>query len=199
MYPMIQSRFKAPVTRFITPICRGLLKLHVSANALTILGSLGVSLSAIYFFGQAQLFLGTLLVSFFALSDLFDGTMARLSNSAGTKWGALLDSTLDRVSDAAIAFGIWLYFVNSDSDFQYLALATLFLGGLIPYIRARAESLGIECSIGMAERAERLILLLVGTGLAGLGIDFALEVALIVLTLLSVITVLQRMRVVYKA
>jgi CDP-diacylglycerol--glycerol-3-phosphate 3-phosphatidyltransferase len=199
MYPMIQSRYKAPVTKVITPICRWLLRMKVSANALTIFGAIGVSTSAIYFFSRDQLFVGTLVVSLFALSDLFDGTMARLSNNHGTKWGALLDSTLDRVSDAAIAIGVWLYFRNADSDFQYLALVVLFLGGLIPYIRARAESLGIECSVGVAERAERLILLLLGTGLAGLGIDIALEAALVLLALLSVVTVLQRMRVVYRA
>lgn len=199
MYPMIQSRFKAPVTKVITPVCRGLLKMNISANALTIIGALGVSASALYFFSNDELFIGTLFVSLFALSDLFDGTMARLSNSQGTKWGALLDSTLDRVSDVAIAIGIWIHFRNSDSDFQYLALAVLFLGGLIPYIRARAESLGIDCSVGVAERAERLILLLVGTGLAGLGLEQSLETAMVILTILSLVTVLQRMRVVFKA
>jgi CDP-diacylglycerol--glycerol-3-phosphate 3-phosphatidyltransferase len=199
MYPMIQSRFKAPVTRVITPICRGLLRVGVSANALTVFGTLGVCISALYFFGSDQLFLGTIFISFFALSDLFDGTMARLSNQQGTKWGALLDSTLDRISDAAIAIGIWLYLRNLDSDFQYVALALLLIGGLIPYIRARAESLGIECSVGIAERAERLIITLAGTGLTGLNVPFALEISLMVLVLLSVVTVIQRMRVVYRS
>jgi CDP-diacylglycerol--glycerol-3-phosphate 3-phosphatidyltransferase len=196
---MIQSRFKAPVTKVITPICRGLLKVGISANALTVFGTLGVCISALYFFGSDQLFLGTIIISLFALSDLFDGTMARLSNSQGTKWGALLDSTLDRISDAAIALGIWLYFRNLDSDFQYLALASLLIGGLIPYIRARAESLGIECSVGIAERAERLIIALVGTGLAGLNVPFALETSLTILVILSIATVIQRMRVVYRS
>ena len=199
MYPMIQSRFKAPVTRVITPICRGLLKVGISANALTVFGTLGVCISALYFFSSDQLFLGTIIISLFALSDLFDGTMARLSNSQGTKWGALLDSTLDRISDAAIALGIWLYFRNLDSDFQYVALASLLIGGLIPYIRARAESLGIECSVGIAERAERLIITLVGTGLAGLNVPFALETSLMILVILSIATVIQRMRVVYRS
>jgi len=199
MYPMIQSRFKAPVTRVITPICRGLLKVGISANALTVFGTLGVCISALYFFGSNQLALGTIIISLFALSDLFDGTMARLSNNQGTKWGALLDSTLDRISDAAIALGIWLYFRNLDSDYQYVALASLLIGGLIPYIRARAESLGIECSVGIAERAERLIITLVGTGLAGLNVPFALETSLTILVILSIATVIQRMRVVYRS
>jgi CDP-diacylglycerol--glycerol-3-phosphate 3-phosphatidyltransferase len=196
---MIQSRFKAPVTKVITPMCRGLLKVGISANALTVFGTLGVCISALYFFGSDQLFLGTIIISLFALSDLFDGTMARLSNNQGTKWGALLDSTLDRISDAAIALGIWLYFRNLDSDFQYVALASLLIGGLIPYIRARAESLGIECSVGIAERAERLIITLVGTGLAGLNVPFALETSLTILVILSIVTVIQRMRVVYRS
>ncbi len=199
MCPMIQNRYKAPVTRLITPICRLMLKIGISANALTVFGTLGVSLSSLYFFGSNQLFLGTLVVALFALSDLFDGTLARLSNNQGTKWGALLDSTLDRISDAAIVIGIWLYLRDVGSQFQYAALAVLFLGSLIPYIRARAESLGIDCSVGVAERAERLIILLVGTGLSGLGFLLALELALVLLLLLSLVTVWQRMRVVYKA
>jgi CDP-diacylglycerol--glycerol-3-phosphate 3-phosphatidyltransferase len=125
--------------------------------------------------------------------------MARLSKNEGTSWGALLDSTLDRISDASIAIGIWIYLFNENSDLHFFAIAVLFLGGLIPYIRARAESLGIECSVGIAERAERLIITLMGTGLYGLGLQIALPIALVTLTLNSVVTVLQRMKVVYKA
>lgn len=199
MCPMIQNRFKAPVTNLITPVCRAMLKIGLSANAVTAIGATGTTISAIYFYSRGELFLGTILVSIFALSDLFDGTMARLSNSAGTKWGAFLDSTLDRISDAAIAIGIWFYLNDQNSNYQYLALCVLFLSGLIPYVRAKAESLGIECSVGVAERAERLILLLVGAGLAGLGFELALEAALFALTVFGVVTVLQRMRVVFKA
>lgn len=199
MYPMIQKRFKAPVTAIITPVCRAMLRTGLSANAVTIIGSAGVTLSAIYFFSEGSFFIGTLIVSFFALSDLLDGTMARISKTDGTRWGALLDSTLDRISDAGIVIGIWIYLFNQGSDLHFLAIAVLFLGGLIPYIRARAESLGINCSVGLAERAERLILLLVGTGLYGLGLEVALAVSLAILLLISAITVLQRLKVVYDA
>lgn len=199
MYPMIQKRFKAPVTAIITPVCRAMLRIGLSANAVTIIGSAGVTLSAIYFFSEGSFFIGTLIVSFFALSDLLDGTMARISKTDGTRWGALLDSTLDRISDAGIVIGIWIYLFNQGSDLHFLAIAVLFLGGLIPYIRARAESLGINCSVGLAERAERLILLLVGTGLYGLGLEVALAVSLAILLLISAITVLQRLKVVYDA
>ncbi len=199
MYPMIQRRFKAPVTAFITPICRALLRIGLSANAITVIGAAGATFSSIYFFARGEFFVGTLLVSLFALSDLLDGTMARISKTDGTRWGALLDSTLDRVSDAAIAIGIWIYLFNEGSDLHLVAVAALFLGGLIPYIRAKAESLGIECSVGFAERPERLIVLLVGTGLFGLGLDFALGVSLCLLVFLSLITVIQRMKVVHQA
>lgn len=199
MYPMIQRRFKAPITAFITPICRALLRIGFSANAMTVIGATGVTFSSIYFFARGEFFLGTLLVSLFTLSDLLDGTMARISRTDGTRWGALLDSTLDRISDAAIAIGIWIYLFNEGSDLHILAIAALFLGGLIPYIRAKAESLGIECSVGFAERPERLIILLVGAGLFGLGLDFALEVSLYLLVVVSSVTVYQRMKVVRHA
>ena len=116
MYPMIQRRFKAPVTAFITPICRALLRIGLSANAITVIGAAGATFSSIYFFARGDFFLGTLLVSLFALSDLLDGTMARISKTDGTRWGALLDSTLDRVSDAAIAIGIWIYLFNEGGN-----------------------------------------------------------------------------------
>ena len=199
MYPMIQRRFKAPVTAFITPICRALLRIGLSANAITVIGAAGATFSSIYFFARGDFFLGTLLVSLFSLSDLLDGTMARISKTDGTRWGALLDSTLDRVSDAAIAIGIWIYLFNEGSDLHLVAIAALFLGGLIPYIRAKAESLGIECSVGFAERPERLIILLVGTGLFGLGLNFALGLSLWLLVFISLITVIQRMKVVHQA
>jgi CDP-diacylglycerol--glycerol-3-phosphate 3-phosphatidyltransferase len=199
MYPMIQRRFKAPVTAFITPICRALLRIGLSANAITVVGAAGATFSSIYFFARGDFFLGTLLVSLFALSDLLDGTMARISKTDGTRWGALLDSTLDRVSDAAIAIGIWIYLFNEGSDLHVVAIATLFLGGLISYIRAKAESLGIECSVGFAERPERLIILLLGTGLFGLGLDFALGLSLWLLVFISLVTVFQRMKVVHQA
>ncbi|MFM7359466.1 MAG: phosphatidylinositol phosphate synthase [Actinomycetota bacterium] len=196
---MIQRRFKAPVTAFITPICRALLRIGLSANAITVIGAAGATFSSIYFFARGDFFLGTLLVSLFALSDLLDGTMARISKTDGTRWGALLDSTLDRVSDAAIAIGIWIYLFNEGSDLHLVAIAALFLGGLIPYIRAKAESLGIECSVGFAERPERLIILLVGTGLFGLGLNIALGLSLWLLVFISLITVIQRMKVVHQA
>ena len=195
---MLQTRLRAPVTRIITPICRAALGVGITANGVSVFGAFGVIVSALYFFPNGELFLGTLVVTVFVLSDLFDGTLARLANQSGTKWGALLDSTLDRAADAAICLGIWWYLNKAEDPNQLLALAALFFSALIPYIRAKAESLGIECSVGMAERPERLIILLTGTGLTGLGVTGALSISLWLLLVLSLITVAQRMLIVYR-
>lgn len=197
---MLANRFKAPVTAVITPLCRGALRIGITANALTVVGAIGSVISSLYFFSRGDFFIGTLVVSFFALSDLFDGTMARLSPQGSTSWGALIDSTLDRATDAAICAGILMFFYRDENSFTtYLALFALITGSLIPYIRAKAESLGIECSVGIAERAERLILLLVGTGLFGLGVKVAIDVSLVILSIVGTITIIQRLRVVARS
>jgi CDP-diacylglycerol--glycerol-3-phosphate 3-phosphatidyltransferase len=197
---MIQNRFKAPVTALITPSCRFLLRIGITANWLTFIGAIGSSISALYFFSIGDFFLGTILVSLFALSDLFDGTMARLSELGTTKWGALIDSTLDRVTDAAIYAGVISYAISSDNtNLALLALLALITGALIPYIRAKAESLGIACSVGIAERAERLIIILTATGLYGLGVNIALVGGLLLINLLGLITIVQRLLVVSRS
>jgi CDP-diacylglycerol--glycerol-3-phosphate 3-phosphatidyltransferase len=197
---MIQNRFKAPVTALITPSCRFLLRIGITANWLTFIGAIGSSISALYFFSRGDFFLGTILVSLFALSDLFDGTMARLSELGTTKWGALIDSTLDRVTDAAIYAGVISYAISSDNtNLALLALLALITGALIPYIRAKAESLGIACSVGIAERAERLIIILTATGLYGLGVNIALVGGLLLINILGLITIVQRLLVVARS
>lgn len=200
MYSMIQNRFKAPVTALITPSCRFLLRIGITANWLTFIGAIGSSISALYFFSKGDFFLGTILVSLFALSDLFDGTMARLSEQGTTKWGALIDSTLDRATDAAIYAGVISYAISSDNtNLALLALLALITGALIPYIRAKAESLGIECSVGIAERAERLIIILTATGLYGLGVNIALAGGLLLINIVGLITIVQRLLVVARS
>jgi CDP-diacylglycerol--glycerol-3-phosphate 3-phosphatidyltransferase len=197
MYSMIQNRLRAPVTALITPICRTLLRWGVTPNGVTVLGAAGSVVSALYFFPRGDFFVGTLVVSVFVLSDLFDGTMARISEKGTTRWGALIDSTLDRITDAAICAGIMVYaYGEGESYIALLALFALVSGGLIPYIRAKAESLGIDCSVGFAERAERLIILLVGTGFYGLGLQIAMPLSLMIA---GVITIAQRLLVVARS
>ena len=198
MYPMIQKLLRAPVTRAITPLCKGLLNIGFTANNVTFIGAAGVTISSLYFFSNGLFFIGTIVVTLFVLSDLLDGTMARISQSSGTKWGALLDSTLDRFSDAAILLGIY-FGLREVREFEAdLVLAILLISALIPYIRARAESLGFECGVGYAERTERLILILVATGLYGLGVESAFVFALPILLLLGIHTIYLRMRIVYR-
>jgi len=200
MYSMIQNRLRAPVTALITPICRTLLRWGVTPNGVTVLGAAGSVVSALYFFPRGDFFVGTLVVSVFVLSDLFDGTMARISEKGTTRWGALIDSTLDRITDAAICAGIMVYaYGEGESYIALLALFALVSGGLIPYIRAKAESLGIDCSVGFAERAERLIILLAGTGFYGLGLQIAMPLSLMIVGIAGVITIAQRLLVVARS
>lgn len=193
---MLQRSIKAPVTRVITPLCRGLLKAGITPNVMSALGGLGSAASAILLFGTGHFFAGTIVTTLFVLFDLLDGTMARISNTS-SRWGALLDSTLDRISDAAILGSVAYWLSRSNDRLVPVVLAVLILGTLISYIKARAEGLDIECNGGIAERTERLIIILVATGLHGLGLNFVLAIGFWALLALSFITVVQRLVIVY--
>jgi CDP-diacylglycerol--glycerol-3-phosphate 3-phosphatidyltransferase len=201
---MLQSRLRGPVSVLITPICRFLLQIGLRANHLTVIGAFGSSICAIYFFSQGKFLVGTLLVTIFLLTDLLDGTMARLSSGTGTKWGAFLDSTVDRIADAALLIGILAYISEqSGKNFsrwsEALVLATLVMSFLVSYVRARAEALGIDCAVGIGERTERLVVLLIGTGFYGLGFDAAIDTSLWLVLVMSTVTVIQRVIVVARA
>ena len=198
MGKMLQESLRAPVTKLITPICRGLIRIGVSANMVTAAGALLTMAAAILTFPKVQLFFGTLLIVFFVLFDLLDGTIARLSAKGSNAWGALLDSTLDRLTDAVILGSVLWYLISEDDALVPLVLATIVLGFLISYIKARSESLGIECNGGFAERTERLIIVLTTTGFAGLGVPYIMGIGFWVLAIASLLTVLQRLRIVYK-
>jgi phosphatidylglycerophosphate synthase len=131
-------------------------------------------------------------VASFIFSDLLDGTMARLAGKV-SKWGAFLDATMDRFGDAAIFGGLAYYFAwVHDRPMFILALVCLVSGAVTSYARAKAESLGYECAVGVVERGERLVVSLVATGLAGLGVPFVQAIALWVLAIGSTVTVVQR-------
>jgi CDP-diacylglycerol--glycerol-3-phosphate 3-phosphatidyltransferase len=195
---MLQESLRAPVTRLITPICSGLIRIGISANAITAAGALGTIVAALLTFTNGRFFLGTLVIVFFVLFDLLDGTIARLSQKGSSPWGALLDSTLDRLTDALILGSVAWYLIEIDDQLVPVVLASAVLGFLISYIKARSESLGIPCNGGFAERTERLIIVLVTTGFAGLGVPYILAIGFWVLTLASLITVIQRLTIVYR-
>lgn len=188
------NRFREFWTRLISPIARLLLRLGVSPDAVTVVGTLGVSFGALFFFPRGQLLTGVLVITAFVFSDLVDGHMARLSGTSSS-WGAFLDSTLDRLGDAAIFGGLVLYFMGPGESDVYagLALYCLVMGATTSYARARAESLGMEAKGGLAERADRLVAILVMTGLSVIvGQAWFVPFTLAVLALASTVTVVQR-------
>jgi CDP-diacylglycerol--glycerol-3-phosphate 3-phosphatidyltransferase len=197
MGKMLQESLRAPVTKIITPICRGLIRIGVSANLVTAIGALCTILAALLTFTQGRFFLGTMLIIVFVLFDLFDGTIARLSAKGSNAWGALLDSTLDRLTDAVILGSVLWYLIGQDDPLVPIVLLTIVLGFLISYIKARAESLGIECNGGFAERTERIIIVLTTVGFAGLGVDYVMAIGFWALAIASFVTVVQRLRIVY--
>jgi len=182
-------------TKLFTPLARLFLKLGISPDVVTVVGTLGVCFGALVFYPRHLFFLGSFVIAVFALSDTLDGVMARLSGRS-TKWGAYLDSTLDRVADSAIFGGLVLWY-SGEGNTPYLAalaLACLILGSVVSYAKARAEGLGMTANVGIAERAERVVVVLAATALVGLGLpEVLLTVVLALLALASLITVIQRM------
>lgn len=197
MGPMISGSLKPTVTRLINPVARLALRIGLTPNSVTVLGAIGLVSCALYFYTNEDYFVGTLVITVFALSDLFDGAMARISEQGSSLWGGFLDSTIDRITDSAIIIAILIPLISADDSLAVIGLMTLVTGLLIPYIRAKAESFNIQCSVGIAERTERLIILLTAIGLHGLGVTYALAIGLWLLAVLGVVTVFQRIRAVF--
>jgi len=195
---MLQSSWREPVGKIIDPIARLLIKMRISANVISIIGGVGASISALYFFPKGDFLIGVIAVTIFALFDLFDGTVARLSAKGTSKWGAALDSTLDRISDSAILIGGFIYIQKNNDSLSTYFLIALVAGFLVSYIKARAESLAIKCDGGVAERTERLIIILAAYALFDLGVSSAIEFGIYLLSILSIITVAQRLAIVYQ-
>jgi CDP-diacylglycerol--glycerol-3-phosphate 3-phosphatidyltransferase len=192
---MLNRFARTSITRLFTPIARGLLRLGISADAVTILGTLGVCIGALAFYPRGEFLVGTLVITAFVFSDNVDGIMARLSGHQSS-WGAFLDSVLDRVGDAAIFAGLALWFAGTGDSLRLtaLCLVCLALGAVVSYAKARAEGLGYTADVGIAERADRLVAVLVTTGLVG-WFDLpvvVLEAVLWLLAVASLWTVVQR-------
>jgi CDP-diacylglycerol--glycerol-3-phosphate 3-phosphatidyltransferase len=193
---MVSSAFKPAVNRFIAPIARAAIKVGITPNAVTLIGTIGAIASAAYFYPRGELFLGTLAIIVFALSDLFDGAIARISSTGPSAWGGFLDSTCDRLTDSAIVGSLIVFSLLDENGLELVLVGALVAGSLVPYIRAKAESYGIACTVGVAERTERLILLLTAAGFHGLGVPYIFAVGVWLLFILSTITAMQRIWVV---
>lgn len=192
---MLNRFARAALTRLLTPLAVLLLRLGVSPDVVTLVGTLGVAVGALALYPGGHLLAGTLVITAFVFSDSVDGIMARRSG-VSSLWGAYLDSTLDRVGDAAVFGGLLLWFTGGGDDrlAAVLALACLTLGSIVSYAKARAEGLGMTANVGIAERADRLVAVLLATGLVGLGLpDVVLTVVLALLAVASGVTVVQRM------
>lgn len=192
---MLNKYARAFFTRLFTPLARLLTSAGISPDVVTVVGTLGVCVGSLAFYPRHEFLVGTLVITAFVFFDTLDGIMARM-NDRSTRWGAFLDSTLDRVADAAIFGGLVLYYAGGGDNavMAGLALACLILGMVVSYARARAEGLGMTANVGIAERAERLVLVLVATGLVGLGLpELLLTVVLSLLAVASLVTVVQRM------
>jgi CDP-diacylglycerol--glycerol-3-phosphate 3-phosphatidyltransferase len=196
---MLGVNLRPAVAKVWAPVVRTLLRLGVTADAITVLGTVGAVVSAVFVIGNGVLFWGAFAVTAFVLLDMLDGALAR-ARGGGSVFGAVLDSTGDRAADAAIFAGlVWWFSGEGDNRMVvWLSLTCLVLGVLTSYVKARAEGMGLTCDVGLVERTERLILILVGTGFTGLGIPYALQVCLWLLLVGSTITVGQRFATIYQ-
>ena len=196
---MLNLHAREAVSRVMDPVGRALARRGVSPDVITGIGTLGVSAGALIFYPRGQFFVGTVVITLFVFNDMLDGALARASGKV-SKWGAFFDSTLDRLADAAIFSGLVLWFAGDGDHLGMVALCLYCLvsGALVSYARARAEGLGLRGDVGIAERAERLLLVLVTTGLEGLGVPYIQAVGLWTLAVLSTVTLGQRLAVVWQ-
>lgn len=197
---MLNVLARVHVDRVTEPVGRWLVARGVTPDVVTVVGTVGTVAAAVWFLPRGELFVGAVVITFFVLFDLVDGAMARV-RGRGTPFGAVLDSTCDRVADGALFAGLtwWCLGVGEERLLGVAALVCLVAGQVVSYVKARAEGVGLAVDGGLVERAERLLLGLVGTGLHGLGVPYALHVALWVLAAASLWTVGQRIVAVYRS
>lgn len=197
---MLNIFARASVSKILDPVGSWLSRTGIGPDAITLTGTLGTVASALWFFPRDQLLVGTIAVTVFVLFDVLDGAVAR-ARGHGTPFGAVLDAACDRVADGALFVGLtwWCFEVADDRPLAAAALFCLVSAQVISYIKARAEANGLSADGGMVERAERFIIALVGAGLTGLGVPFALDIALWLLAGLQLVTVIQRMLVVRRS
>ncbi|TKG64909.1 phosphatidylinositol phosphate synthase [Prauserella endophytica] len=196
---MLNIFARASVSRVTDPIGAALVRAGLTPNAMTLIGTAGAFVCALVFFPQGMLLAGTFTVWGFVMLDLLDGAMARAKGS--TPFGAVLDATCDRLVDGALfaAIAWWAFVVQGNLRVAAAALICLVLAQVISYVKARAEATGLKADGGLVERAERLIIALVGTGLQGLGLPYSVEVSQWLLAALSLVTLLQRIAAVSKS
>ena len=187
------NALRPALARVLTPAAQALARTPVTPNVITVIGTVGMSAGALALFPIGELFAGTMVCTFFVLADMLDGALARVKGTSGP-WGAFLDSTLDRIADASVFGGLTLWFMLGGRDrlLAGVALYCLVAGMLVSYARARAEGLGYQADVGIAERSERLVVGLTAAGLCGLGVPYVLPIGLWAVAAASTVTFGQR-------
>ena len=189
---------RAGLARILEPVARTALRVGITPNVVTVTGTVGVLIGSIGFAARGHVIAGLVITTLCALTDLIDGTMARIRGCVG-RFGALLDSTMDRVADGAIFGSLAYWFATTGHPRESAAsLICLVAGLVVSYVKARAEGLGIDCNVGIAERPERLLLVGIGALLYTFGVPHGFEVVLWLLAGLSLVTVGQRIVHVYR-
>jgi CDP-alcohol phosphatidyltransferase family protein len=199
------ENLRSPLKKIIEPLAAALVNAHISANAVTVAGSVLTIIIAICTGISGYLFAGAAVLTVLVLFDSLDGSVAALSGG-GTAFGAFLDSTLDRIADWVLLLAVILYFALHtpiDNAWTFIgiisALTAMLTSFVTPYARARAEAVGFEAKNGIATRADRITIILIALALRGLGAPVAvLALAMLLLTVLGIITVFQRIATVYK-
>ncbi|WP_067656637.1 phosphatidylinositol phosphate synthase [Nocardia harenae] len=191
---------RATFAKATAPLGRALVRTGLTPDAVTLLGTAATITAAVTLFPAGHLFWGTMVIWLFVMFDMLDGAMAR-ARGGGTRYGAVLDATCDRVADGAIFGGLaWWAVFHEDSKLLFAAtLVVLVTSQVISYAKARAEASGLSADGGLIERPDRLIIVLVGAGLTGIGgywgiewLTWAVHVAMWILAVLSIVTVFQR-------
>ena len=189
--------FLRPVfARLFNPIVQGLARTPVTPNMITVAGTVGVSAASLWLLPIGELFPGAFIATCFVFTDMLDGQLARIKGNSG-KYGAFLDSTMDRFGDAAVFGGITIWFMRTNHLLAVVSLFCLAAGLSVSYVKARAEGLGLNANVGLIERPERLIIGLTSIGLSGLGIPYVLPIGMWGLAAGTALTLYQRMRAVY--
>lgn len=198
---MLSVKGRKPASVVVEPVAKALLKVGLTPNSVTVIGTVITMAIAIILIPTGHLFLAAVLSGLFAAFDMIDGTMARL-RGGGTKFGATLDATCDRLTDGVLFAAItwWLIFShNAHPALIAASMSVIFTSQVISYVKARGEASGFTMVGGLIERPERLILGLVGIGLTGLGVPHAIEIAIWILALGSAYTVFQRLMIASKS
>ena len=173
-----------------TPVALLMGRMGLTPNLVTIIGLLIAGVAA-YLIGVGLWWAGGLVALFAGIFDMFDGALARNTGRA-SDFGALLDSTIDRVSEAVVLLGVLAYYLASDNDWGAMLVYAALVGSImVSYMRARSEGLGIECKVGMMQRPERV-------ALTGLGLIVAHWIPVVMLIVLGVIATLTTVTAIHR-